>query len=321
MKKLLTLALCGILVSPLYGCASKEDKVKQLIEDEKYEEAFTEIQNNPEELKTFQDEVTFNLAKKAADNNDYEKALEYLEGNTFKGAEKLQKETSKKKVDVDFMNTLGKSLDEYCELVHQEEKKFGPNQYVIPQKKELEYLKPYLEKEFYNEDLKKLAVDLINSGESRLKAFDSWNSNLYKTWNDNMSYNGDRIIALVAIDAIQPIQLKTEDAKDYLKNYKEVVENGCNQRIFRTIQVTLDYEDDKFLNYTYTIENITEDMIIPESGNDQLLPFGRSAVNRNGDIVGDVYGNGPASLRPGQKATGLICIPKDIGDIRNCWME
>lgn len=317
MKRTVAITLCSLTLITLTGCASKSDKVSDLIEEENYSEAYSMISENPEELKEFRDEVTFNLAKQEAENKNYEKALEYLDGNSFEGAEELKKDATKKQTDKNFLETLAKSLDEYCVIISQEEKVFGPNEYVLPQKKELEYLKPFAEKEFNDPELKELAKQLITAGEKRLKAFDNWDTDLYRTALDNLAANGDRVEALIGIDNKFPIQVESEDAKDLLQGYKEFAANGLQQRIYDTAQVSFAYDSGEQITYDFTITNDTDDMIEAE----YIMPILGGAINRNGDYVGELYGNGPSSLRPGQSGTGTILIPKELGDIRNCWME
>lgn len=76
MKKLLTLLLCGCML--LSGCGPN---IEKMIEEEQYEEAYELILEDPQKFGQYSDEVRYQLALIAYENNDLDQAIQYLENN------------------------------------------------------------------------------------------------------------------------------------------------------------------------------------------------------------------------------------------------
>lgn len=312
-------------IALLAGCTAK-DEVSPLMEEGKYKEAYEVIEEEPnnKEYQSKKDEVAFHLAQSAADKEDYDSALKFLQDNVFEGAKELKAEVEKKKVDADFLKDMAKALDERYKDYDARKAEFSKDANLSPMLKELEIIEKYEDTDFYDDELEANVKEYISGVKKQIAAFDQWDTNLFKTSLDALAGNGYRLAAVQKINAKYPLAVEYETTKDTLDSYNFIISeyNGdALQKCLESLTFTRTGGDGEYTYYKMSGKNTGNALLETEKGYDNTTLIYGSLLDRKGNYVGKIWDEGIPTLRPGQEFTLDAFVNAPIGDLKDYWYE
>lgn len=308
------------------------DKYQEYKEELEYHHAMDVMDSDPEEaleilsestndVKKLKDEAQYKVAVLEVKKGNYQAALSYLENNEYEGAEALKKEAEEKLTDQEFVEKTAEAMDARNREFAARENEFNQDTYLIPVQKEYEIMKGFKDRAFYDQELKELADQYIRGIEGQIEGWKLWDENLFQASLKTIGANADRIEAISNINALHPLYVEEESSKERINSYNTLVQEGVIQSIYSTLNVQEKLRAGGMVTYTVTGSNPEDHKITPYEGETGIFLLQGNILDRDGNLVATMWAEQIPALRPGQSFEIDAWIDKEIGDLKDYYLE